>query len=99
MYGVVCYMYSQMLQGNLKKNVVVDVKLCVKLQMLSLRPFVHGTVFMQLSRKQINVLIANDFALTVSGIVWQKHSAWIEFNMLKISSSEVINKDELAHCP
>ena len=77
---------------------VVDVKLYVKLQMLSLRPFVHGTVFMQLSRKQINVLIVNDFALTVSGMIWAKHSAWIQFNMLKISITEIINIDELAHC-
>ena len=51
---------------------VVDVKLCMKLQMLSLRHFVHGTVFMQLPRKQINVLIVNDFAMTVSGIIWAK---------------------------
>ena len=52
----------------------------------------HGTVFMQLSRRKINVLIVNDFALTVFGYnlgkTFSSDKCLCQFNMLKISSTE-----------
>ena len=56
-----------------------------------------GIVFMQLSRRQINVLIVNNFVLTVYGYKLGKNICLCQFNMLKISSNEIINIDELAH--
>ena len=48
----------------------------------------NGTAFMQLSRRQINVSIVNDFALTVYG--YNLGKCLCQFNMLKISSIEII---------
>ena len=65
--------------------------------MLPFRLFTNGIVFMQLSRRQINVLIVNNFILTVYGYNLGKNICLCQLNMLKISSNEIINIDELAH--
>ena len=55
------------------KIVVVKCKIVCETANAIVRAFCHGTLFMQLSRRQIIVLIVNDSALTVLGYNLCKH--------------------------